>query len=205
MAQPVFINDLRIGGPPLAIHNDDGTTQEISMDHLWRLLYPGTTDAPQINQAVAQTLEQYEQQWGVNIPTTLKTVASWTNIRHAICHAFPTNNDFCVPGSSNVYYPDHVQHWHLVKQSVVSSVAPDMTHMVRFINENQGCCFWYAAWNNKDEKCKVYVSYDVLPEQGNNTNDNYEGGDPFLTSDDLLTFLIDYTLEGGKWYQQYGQ
>lgn len=188
--KPVYVNGLRIGG----LERLDETTD--SIDNLWRLLYPKNTEEPKHNTKVSEILQQYEKDWQVTFPEDLKRIACWDRIGGAIFHAFPTNNCWITPGQT-IWSDEKIgRQWKLLLNP-----SPE-DYMLRIIDENQGCCFWYVGWKKGDTTCRVYVSSDVLPEVGESTSER-TSNDLRLTGSSLITFLTDYAKEGAAWYKQH--
>ncbi len=166
---PVYVNDLCIGGPSLGL--------TLTLPRLWMFLslrLPAGAREYRVNAEAAEALNALEVEWGVTIPADLKTIASWANIEDAVCTIFPTNNDFIPPARG----------WTLLNLSATGE------HAVKIMDENQGCCYWFAAWRPGDDSCRVYVSEST----------DFENEAPILTADSLIGFYADYALRGAMWY-----
>lgn len=221
MSKSVYVNGLKIGGVDENINNNINNKEQL--EELWSLLFKmikrDDIDAMESDEECKSIIEDYEKSWNIKIPEELKIISSWKNVGSAIFNVFPTNNCFIVPGKIVWSDETYGRQWKLVKNPCCGE-----EYMIRIIDENQGCCYWYAGWKKNDKTCRVYVSDNVLPEiddnqsidnqnidnqsidnQDNDSDHDYDyENDIYLTGSSLTDFLIDYSKRGIQWYKDVG-
>jgi hypothetical protein len=145
---------------------------------------------PQGPNSMLEARPALSRDWKITVPLDLKTISCWKGISSAVFDAFPTNNDFVEPDG-----------WTLL------TIKATGEHAVRFMDENQGCCFWFAAWRDGDVHCRVYVSDwsklypkpKQLREDENFPSGEVTAREPQLTAGSLVSFFADYAKSGAEW------
>ena len=130
---PVYVNDLKIGG------YDDNIIQT-DLDKLMFLIYDKVAKKDNI---VIKQIDEFEKKWSITIPNDLKTFICWQNIGSKIFHAFPTNNCLIVPGYTIWSDEKQPRVWIPLINNHVFQLPKK--YMIRIMDENQGCCFWYSG------------------------------------------------------------
>lgn len=128
--QPVLINGLPIGHDS-SNASLEGSKSKTVDDAARALRIP--INLSEINTSVEAKLSEYESEWKVKLPHTLKRWICARGVQGAVFEAQPCNPCLCVPGEKGW---GEVYEWQLEKN------ASDGRHAIKFMDENQGCCFW---------------------------------------------------------------
>lgn len=147
-------------------------------NELWGHDHP----APELDPRAVESIINFETKWNLRIPANLHTIICWKGIAAKISIAFPTNNQLVDP-----------KHW--VPLQLDSSLP--FPNMLRLMDGNEGCCYWYVGWQLGEADCHVFVSEQKYPTLGEIT---YGSILPLhLTADSLIRFLINYCRSGKEW------
>jgi hypothetical protein len=194
MMHPAYVNGHPIGGVTA-----DGLA-EPTFPELWTALsreaaerfksysdFSCPSTSPEIDDDSLARITKYEKEWKTVIPLDLKTISCWKGICDAVFHALPLNNFYAQPSYENG--------WHLY------TIKSTGEHAVRFMDENQGCCYWFAAWRDGGVRCRVYVSEypSLYPDPRWRLEEEEEAKyEPRLTSDSLVAFFAGYAKDGAE-------
>eukprot|EP00128_Syssomonas_multiformis_P012958 Colp12_sorted_trinity150504_noHs@15475 len=138
---------------------------------------------PAVSDSALQRIRSFESYHGVKLPPAVVKFFSLEHITQIVFRVFPTNNHLRDPSR---------------RQWVLLKCATSGQHVLKIMNENQGCCYWYIKWEEGDIDPPVYVS-----------EEDYERKDgprviPDLTlkeSDYFSSFWQQLANDGLDWYQ----
>ncbi len=191
--RPAYVNDLRFGGgdnvdilqsaleDPKSAFLDEWN-RKIRHAKLWEF---ARCDPAYDERAIAYVRELEEGQ-DIRVPPSLVEFATRRHARELVFYWQPTNNSLVEPPSWDV------------------QLGPEDWKVLRIIDENQGCCFWYVAWrsweiNSTALDPPVFVGDWIDP-------DLDEVPDFFqrvqCTANRFSEFLFDYAVEGARWYDE---
>lgn len=194
-AVPVFVNGLKIGGDTVSTEEIDDKTLSFALYQRVRPERRSDTFPPAADPKVVELLDNYEKEWNIQIPGDLKTLTAWEGVREAIFRVFPTNNSYVTPGEKKFTSSTTPMQWVLLKPSD----ATPTQYLVRIMDENQGCCYWYAGWNDGDTTCRVFVSDHYVVKLDGKLP---AGIQLDLTAPSLYVFFVKYAARGMAWHRQ---
>lgn len=174
---PVFINNIKIGG------TNNSPNRNKTLESIHRNLFISMTQ--EFDEVTIKEIESFEKENCVKIPPDLKTFMSWKNIAELICNIFPLNNHLLVPG--NLYYETQIK-WKLIIPKQFET-----KYLIKIMNNDSGCCFWYAGFDDKSDFCKIYASCD--------DSDASTISQIWLNGINLIDFFSGYTVDGKTWHK----
>lgn len=185
------VNGLPIGG-------FDKYLKRTDFKYLKELFYKGKE--PEINKEILVHIEEFEKKESLKLPDDLRTFFTLKRIRGITFGCYPTNNSLCIPEEKFFSDKDSPKfHLKLCSGKDLKMGLPT-DYLLKIMNENQGCFYWYAGWNGKESKeCKIYCAREEL-DIDSNPKKNL-----FLSSESLSKFFISYYLIGSVYYFHNGK
>ncbi|MBL8679163.1 MAG: hypothetical protein JNK05_08345 [Myxococcales bacterium] len=191
--RPAYVNDLRFGGganvdvlesqqqdPRLAFLEE--WNNKIRHRKLWDFARCDPAyDASAIDAANAVFARQ-----SVRVPASVTELATRRHAHALVMYWQPTNNFLVLPAK-----------WKVQR-------GPDDWKILRIINENQGCCYWFVAWrsgalNSTQLDPPVFVG-DYVDSALDEVADFFTITE--CTANRWSEFLLDYAVEGSRWYDE---
>lgn len=183
-----YVNDLRFGGPA----NVDILTSALADPRAaflaeWdrkihhRALWERFGCDPAYDPRRVADIRAFERLHKVAVPPSLVDFVARRHSDRLVFHWQPTNNDLVPPAK-----------WVLRR-------APGGWHVLRTINENQGCCYWFVAWRDDLGALDPPVFVGDDDDRTDNLKSFFRKNR--CTANHWSEFLYDYAREGEKWYE----
>jgi hypothetical protein len=152
-----------------------------TLKDLAQLYYKKSPDCVPCDQSVLKILTQIEHDHPLVFPADLKTIVCWPGMSSSSEVELPLPGWMQVPSETK---------WSILSPFRNNS-GRDHDLGLCLIDEDQGCCAWYVAWNKGDEHCRVYVC-ETDPE-----DQDFSPLEMKLTSISLIDFLWDFGFHYG--------
>lgn len=191
--RPAYVNDLRFGGeanvdvlesklsdPRLAFLEE--WNNKIRHQKLWEF---ARCDPAYDAREVAAVDKLFARQ-GTRVPPSVTELATRRHAQALVTYWQPTNNFLVSPSK-----------WKVQR-------GPDDWKILRIINENQGCCYWFVAWrsgalDSTQLDPPVFVG-DYIDGEVETVPNFFEVVE--CTANRWSEFLLDYAVEGARWYDE---
>lgn len=194
---PFVINDLSIGGDIDEQTGEDTTpattpstyslqtflsklqqTKTLSQEELALISTTSTEDRNEVT-----SLSALEQSEGFQLPKCLKEFFTFQGLPQLCCTHLALNPLIITHENRSIDWGAPL----VIKPPLKCDNNEDHRKAMLFMMDHQGCCYWYAVWNNRDasaEDCEVYVLIGGEEFTWNET--------VFLTSKHFWRFLVDF-------------
>ncbi|MFO0561709.1 MAG: hypothetical protein U0269_27095 [Polyangiales bacterium] len=191
--RPMFVNDLRFGGSATVdvLESREPDPRRAFLEE-WnnkirhRKLWDFARCDPAYDEAAIRAVRELEDAQDISVPPSIVEFATRRHAFDLVHYWQPTNNSLVTP-----------RRWDV-------QLGPEDWNILRIIDENQGCCFWYVAWRSgqldgTQLDPPVFVGDWIDPERD-------EVPDFFTlarcTANRWSEFLLDYAVTGSRWYEE---
>jgi len=179
-----LLNEARING--LRVGGDIGCLQKGHFSNNERTLYT-TKILPNVlsqfrqpvksphskDSSVLSAIKKWEEEHSLTIPWTITELVSVQGIYKSVFRGDPCNHSIVT------------KDWSYEK-------LPGDRHGIQLVIENQGCCVWWAVWEDGDNDAEVWVS-------GFDWHDS-----AYITAYNIASFFMDFAKQGKKSYGDIG-
>jgi hypothetical protein len=164
------------------------------------------------NEKAVEMMRKYEEEGQFQLPSALKAFYSISDVHSYVLHCYPTNNDLQCPDCGDWEFTRESQ-W-TRKRAAPAEQKQKERVFLRFLNENQGCCFWFVRFDPNDPLADppVFVSMSHGPEDDYEEEEEEEEEDHDDENDDEGKMRLDnpcfsgfwstMAKDGQKWYQE---